>query len=191
MARLSYTGIMSLDGYVADAKGSFDWSMPDEEVHAFVNDLDRGIGTYLLGRRMYEVLEVWEHMDLTDEPDVIRDYADIWRAADKIVYSTTLESVASGRTTVERKFDPVAVRRLKAEAERDLSVGGPDLADSAIRMGLVDDYHLFMSPVVVGGGKRYLPADVHLELELMGERCFENGVIYLHYSDVRSASRGG
>lgn len=187
MGRLSYTGIMSLDGYVADPTGAFDWSMPDEEVHSFVNDLSRDIGTYLFGRRMYEVLVVWEHMDLTDQPEVIREYADIWRAADKIVYSTTLESVASGRTTVERQFDPATVRRLKAESDRDLSVGGPDLAESAIRMGLVDDYHLFISPIVVGGGKRYLPADVRLDLELVGERCFENGVIYLQYRDTRSA----
>jgi dihydrofolate reductase len=189
MARLSYTGIMSLDGYVADAEGSFDWSMPDEEVHAFVNDLARDVGTYLFGRRMYEVLEVWDHMDLTDQPDVIRDYANIWRAADKIVYSTTLDSVTSGRTTVERQFDPAAVRRLKAESDKELSVGGPDLADSAIRMGLVDDYHLFISPVVVGGGKRYLPADIRLQLELVAERCFENGVIYLQYRDARSPAR--
>jgi dihydrofolate reductase len=189
MARLSYTGIMSLDGYIADAKGSFDWSMPDEEVHAFVNELARGVGTYLLGRRMYEVLQVWDDMDLTDQPDVIRDYAEIWRAADKIVYSTTLESVDGGRTTVEGQFDPAAVRRLKAESDRDVSVGGPDLADSAIRMGLVDDYHMFISPIIVGGGKHYLPADIRLELELVAERCFENGVIYLQYRDARSPAR--
>lgn len=188
MARLRYTGVMSLDGYVADAEGSFDWSTPDEEVHAFINDLERDVGTYLYGRRMYEVLVAWERMELSDQPDVVRDFAEIWRAADKIVYSTTLDSVSSGRTTVERRFDPQVVRRLKAELPQDLSVGGADLADSAIRMGLVDDYQLFISPVVVGGGKRYLPADVRLDLELVAERCFENGVIYLQYRDARSAA---
>ena len=181
MAKLIYSAITSLDGYVADEDGAFDWSAPDEEVHAFVNDLERPVGTYLYGRRMYEVMAVWETMDTLDEPAVMRDYAEIWRAADKIVYSTTLESVASARTRLERDFDPEVVRQLKGDAGADMGVGGPDLAARTIRAGLVDECQLFVSPVVVGGGTRALPDGVRLGLELLDERRFGNGVVYLRY----------
>jgi dihydrofolate reductase len=182
MAKLIYVAIASLDGYIADAEGRFDWSMPSEEVHAFVNDLDRTAGTHLYGRRLYEVLVAWETMDTgPDQNPVIRDFAEIWRAADKVVYSRTLESVASARTRIEREFDPEAVRRMKAEAERDLAIGGAELAGHAIRAGLVDECHLLLSPIVVGGGQRALPDDVRWELELVDERRFANGVVHLHY----------
>jgi dihydrofolate reductase len=179
MGKLVYAAITSLDGYVADEDGKFDWSMPDEEVHAFVNDLEREVGTYLYGRRMYEVLVAWETME-PDDP-ITRDYAEVWRSADKVVYSRTLDSVASERTRIERDFDPEAVRRMKAASDRDISVGGPELAAQAIAAGLVDECHLFLSPVVVGGGKRALPAGVRWQLELLDERRFANGVVHLHY----------
>jgi dihydrofolate reductase len=181
MANLIYAAITSLDGYVADADGKFDWSEPDEEVHAVVNDLERPIGTYLLGRRMYEVLVAWETMDTTDEPSVIADYADIWRAADKIVYSRSLDTVSSAKTRLERSFDPDAVRQMKSSVERDISVGGPDLAAQAIRAGLVDEIQLFVSPVAVGGGTQALPDDVHLDLQLLDERRFGNGTVHVRY----------
>jgi dihydrofolate reductase len=178
-AVLTYAAITSLDGYVADAEGRWDWSMPDEEVHAVINDLERPIGTHLYGRRMYEVMVAWETMD-EPEPEM-RDYAALWRAADKIVYSTTLEAASSARTRIERSFDPDAVRRLKETAGHDLSVSGPTLAGAAIAAGLVDECHLFVSPVVVGGGKRSLPDGVRWDLELVGERRFTNGVVQLQY----------
>jgi dihydrofolate reductase len=178
---LIYSAIASLDGYVADQHGSFSWAAPDEEVHAFVNDLERPIGTYLYGRQMYEVLVAWETMDTADEPAVIKDYAEIWRASDKIVYSRTLEGPSSARTRVERVFDPDTVRTMKAKADRDLSVGGPGLAAQALAAGLVDECHLFLSPVVVGGGRASLPRNVRLDLELLDERRFGNGVVHLHY----------
>ena len=180
MAKLIYTTITSLDGYVADEDGNFDWAAPDEEVHAFVNDLERPVGTYLCGRRLYEVMVYWETAP-SDQPHVEQDFAEIWRAADKVVYSTSLETVSSARTRIERAFDPDAVRQMKASAGRDISVGGPDLAAQAIRAGLVDEYHLFVAPVVVGGGARCLPRDVRLELELLDERRFGSGVVHLHY----------
>jgi dihydrofolate reductase len=181
MARLLYTGITSLDGYVADTGGRFDWSMPDEEVHAFVNELERPLGTYLLGRRMYEVLAAWETMDTAGEPDVIREYADIWRGRDKVVYSSTLAEPVSARTRIEREFHPARIRSWKAEAERDISVGGPHLAAQALRAGLVDEVQLFVSPVAVGGGNRFLPDGLRVDLELLHERRFGNGVVYLRY----------
>jgi dihydrofolate reductase len=181
MAKLIYSAITSLDGYVADEDGNFDWAEPDEEVHTLVNDLERQVGTYLYGRRMYEVLVAWETVDLADQPPFIRDYAGIWRAADKIVYSTTLQAVSSAKTRIERDFDPEAVRQMKASAGRDLSVGGPHLAARAIEAGLVDEYHLFLAPVAVGGGTRALPDDVRVKLELLDERRFGNGVVHLHY----------
>ncbi len=183
MAKLIYSAIMSLDGYVADADGNFDWGAPDEEVHAFVNDLERPIGTYLYGRRMYEVLAAWESDDILagDPPPFIRDYAAIWRAADKIVYSTTLQTVSSAKTRIERTFDVDEIRRIKASAGSDLSVGGPDLAGQALGAGLVDECHLIVAPVVVGGGTQALPDDVRLELELLDERRFANGMVHLHY----------
>ena len=185
MAKLHYTAITSLDGYVADADGRFDWSEPDEEVHAFVNDLERPVGTYLLGRRMYDVLVAWETMDTTDEPPVMEDYAEIWRAADKIVYSRSLDAVTTAKTRLERSFDPDAIRAMKTSAERDLSVGGPDLAAQAFRAGLVDEIQLFLAPVVVGGGTRALPGEVRLDLELLEERRFGNGTVYVRYRSGR------
>jgi dihydrofolate reductase len=181
MAKLVYTVITSLDGYVNDEHGRFDWAMPSEEVHAFINDLERPNGTYLLGRRLYETMAVWETMPVADEPPVMRDYAEIWRAADKIVYSTTLRDVVSARTRIEPQFDVDVVRQMKASAEHDLSVGGPHLAAHALAGGLVDEVHLFLVPAVVGGGTRSLPDGVRLDLELLDERRFENGTVHLHY----------
>jgi dihydrofolate reductase len=182
MAKLIYPAIASLDGYVADEAGKFDWAEPEEEVHTFVNDLERPVGTHLYGRRLYEVLVAWETMDARpDQPPYILDFAKIWQAAEKIVYSRTLETVSSARTRIEREFDPEAVRKLKATAERDLLVGGPELAAEAIRAGLVDEYHLFLAPVVVGGGKRALPDGVRIDLELLDERWFASGFVYLRY----------
>jgi dihydrofolate reductase len=182
MARLIYTALCSLDGFVADADGNFGWAKPDEEVHAFVNDLERPFGTHLYGRRLYEVLVAWETMDQRpDQPQVILDFARIWQAADKIVYSRTLEKVSSARTRIEREFDPDAVRELKTTAERDLLIGGPELAGEAIRAGLVDEYQLFLAPAIVGRGKRVLSDDVRLDLELLDERRFASGFVYLSY----------
>jgi dihydrofolate reductase len=182
MAKLIYLAITSLDGYVADEDGNFDWAAPNEEVHSFVNDLERPVGTHLYGRRMYEVLVAWETPEtFADQSPVIQDFAEIWQAADKIVYSKTLGAVSSGRTRLERDFDPEAIRHMKASAGRDITVGGPDLAAQAIKAGLVDEYHLFLAPIVVGGGKQSLPDNVRLKLELLEERRFGDGVVYLHY----------
>ena len=182
MAKLIYSAITSLDGYVADENGNFDWAAPDEEVHRFVNDLERPIGTYLYGRRIYETMVYWETAHtLPDQPPFIQDFAGIWQAADKIVYSKTLDTPSSARTRIERDFDPDAVRRMKASAERDISIGGADLAAQAIKGGLVDEYHLFLTPIIVGGGHQSLPDNVRLELELLDERRFGNGVVHLHY----------
>jgi dihydrofolate reductase len=182
MAKLIYSAITSLDGYVADEDGNFDWAAPDEEVHGFVNELERQVGTYLYGRRIYETMVYWETAHtLPDQPPVVEDFAQIWQAADKIVYSRTLETVSSARTRIERDFDPEAVGQLKASAGRDLSVGGPDLAAQAIKAGLVDEYHLFLTPIVVGGGKPSLPDQVRVKLELLDERRFGSGVVHLHY----------
>ena len=182
MAKLIYSAITSLDGYVADEDGKFDWSAPDEEVHAFVNDLERSVGTYLYGRRMYEVMVAWENPEAFADQPVLRDYAEIWRDADKIVYSKTLEAVSSSKTRIERDFDADAIGEMKVRAVRDLSVGGPTLAAQAIEAGLVDEIHLFLAPIVVGGGKQSLPDGVRLELEPRSERRFGNGVVHLHYS---------
>jgi dihydrofolate reductase len=181
MAKLIYSAITSLDGYVADEDGNFDWAAPDEEVHRFINDLERPVGTYLYGRRMYDVMAYWERANTADQPSVVRDFAQIWQAADKIVYSTTLETASSNRTRIEREFDAEAVRQMKAAAGRDLTVGGPDLAAQAIKAGLVDEYHLFVAPIVVGGGKQSLPNNVRLKLELLDERRFGSGMVHLHY----------
>jgi dihydrofolate reductase len=178
-AVLIYTAATSLDGYVVDADGSFDWAAPDEQVHAFVNDLESPAGTYLYGRRLYEVMTYWESAD--SGPAVERDYARIWRDADKIVYSRTLETVSSARTRIERDFDPAAVRKLKASAEADLSIGGATLAGAALAAGLVDEVRLLISPVIVGGGTRALPDGVRLALDLLEERRFDNGTVYLRY----------
>ena len=182
MAKLIYAAITSLDGYVADADGAFGWGEPDEEVFTVINDLERPVGTYLYGRRMYEVMVSWETWPITaDQPSVERDFAALWQAADKIVYSTTLKSVSSARTRIERAFDPEAIRQWKATAVCDIEVSGPDLAAQALKAGLVDECHLFITPIVVGGGKQALPRDVRLKLELLDERRFCNGVMHLHY----------
>jgi dihydrofolate reductase len=181
MAKLIYTAITSLDGYVADEAGNFDWAAPSEEVHAAVNDLERMIGTYLYGRRMYEVMLAWETMDLAGQSAAIRDYAQIWQSADKIVYSRTLEATSSARTRIERAFDPDAVRSMKSKADRDISVGGPHLAATAIKAGLIDEYHLFLNPIVVGGGTQALPDHIRVALELVDERQFGGGVVHVHY----------
>jgi dihydrofolate reductase len=182
MAKLIYTTITSLDGYVADMDGRFDWSVPDEEVHAFVNDLERPIGTYLYGRRLYDVMRVWETFGTgEDQPEVIRDFAQIWRQAEKVVYSTTLTSSSTARTRIEQQFDVEVVRRWKTQAQQDLSVGGPGLAEHALKAGLVDELRQFVTPVIVGGGTAYLPHGIHLDLELLDEHRFDNGVVHLHY----------
>ncbi len=179
MAKVIYVAIASLDGYVADADGNFDWAAPDEEVHVFVNDLVRPVGTHLYGRRMYEVLVAWETM--TDERPFIRDFAEIWRGAEKVVYSRTLREPSSARTRIERAFDPETIRRMKATAPRDISVGGPDLAAQAIAAGLVDEYHLIAAAAVVGGGTRFLADGLRMDLELADTRRFANGMVHLHY----------
>ena len=183
MARLIYSVIASLDGYVADEQGNFDWAAPDEEVHRFANDLERPIGTHLYGRRMYETMVFWESpAAVGEQPPVVLEFAEIWQAADKVVYSRTLETVRSAKTRIEREFDPESVRQMKAAATMDITVGGPALAAQAIEAGLVDEYQLFLVPVVVGGGKRSLPDDnVRANLELLDERRFGNGTVYLHY----------
>ena len=182
MAKLIFSAIASLDGYIEDEGGKFDWAEPDEEVHAFVNDLERPVGTYLYGRRMYETMVAWETVNLADQPPpFIGEFAEIWRAADKIVFSKTLKAVSSARTRIEHDFDPEAVRQMKATAERDITVGGPDLAARAFKAGLVEECHLFVAPIVVGGGKQSLPDNVRLQLELLGERRFGNGMVHLRY----------
>jgi dihydrofolate reductase len=192
MGKLIYAAIASLDGYTADATGKFDWAAPDEEVHAFVNELERPVGTYLYGRRMYEVMAVWETMQTIDQPQIVRDFALIWQAADKVVYSTTLEEVSSARTEIRRAFDPEAVRELKRRGALDVTVAGPELAAQAIAAGLVDEVHLFVTPIVVGGGTRALPDGLRVELELLDEHRFAGGVVYLRYATLsrpQAASR--
>lgn len=183
MSKLIYAANISLDGFLEDEKGSFDWSVPDEAVHTFWNEHERQIGTSLYGRRMYDTMRVWESDDwLTDEPPVVREYAGIWRAADKIVYSSTLSKVSTARTTIERTFDPQAVRRLKEASSADLSIGGAAIAAEAFRHGLVDECVLLLYPVLVGGGKPALPRGIRLDLDLIDHRGFANGVIYLHHA---------
>jgi dihydrofolate reductase len=182
MAKLIYSAITSLDGYIEDELGRFQWAEPDEEVHAFVNDLVRPAGTYLYGRRMYETMVGWEtHPTLAERSSASADFAGIWQAADKVVYSTTLESASTARTRIERAFDPEATRRMKASAARDVMVGGANLAAHAFRAGLVDECQLFLAPSVVGGGKRALPDGLRLDLELLDERRFGSGMVHLRY----------
>jgi dihydrofolate reductase len=182
MARLIYSVLESLDGYVADESGNFDWAAPDDEVHTFVNDLERNVGTYLYGRRMYETMVYWETaLTQAGQPELIQDFARIWQAADKVVYSTTLDSVPSARTRIERDFDPVAIRRMKVEATRDIAVGGPHLAAQAFRAGLIDELHLLVAPIVIGGGNKSLPEGVRVTLELIDQGRFRSGVVHLRY----------
>ena len=182
MARLLYMAITSLDGYVADEAGTYDWAMPDDEVFGFINDFERPLGTYLYGRRLYQEMTGWETRD--DDPGLsplVLDFARIWQAADKVVYSRSLENVSTARTRLEREFDPGSVREMKARSERDITVGGAELAAQAIGTGLVDEIQLIISPVMVGGGKKALPSAVRLRLDLLDEYRFGNGVVHLRY----------
>jgi len=189
MGRLIYSMMQSLDGYVADAAGRFDWAEPDETVHRFANELQRTVGTNLLGRRMYEVMSAWETLGTQgDEPAYIEEFGELWRASDKVVYSTTLGSVSAARTRVERSFEPDAVRQMKRELADDISIAGPTLAAQAIAAGLVDAYQLFVVPVVVGGGTRCLPDGIRLDLQLVDQRRFDNGTVYVSY---RPSADGG
>jgi len=191
MAKLTYTAITSLDGYIEDERGGFDWAVPDPEVHAFVNDLERAVGTYLYGWRMYETMAVWQTIGLqpagappaeaAPPPEEV-DFAEVWRAADKVVYSRTLDATSTPRTRLEREFDPETVRRMKDAADRDLSVSGPGLAQHAFAAGLVDEVHLFVFPVVVGGGKPGLPRGVRMDLELLEERRLGNGIVHMRHA---------
>jgi dihydrofolate reductase len=182
MAKLTYTAIASLDGYTADVDGRFDFAMPDEALHAHVNALSRGIGTAIYGRRMYEVLAVWETMPTgPDEPEVINEYAELWRGMDKVVVSTTLTEASTARTRIASRFDADEVRRIVADADRNVDIGGPTLAAEAFRAGLVDEVHLYLHPVLVGGGLRALPDGVRLDLELVSEHRFDSGAVYLHH----------
>jgi len=188
VAKLVYSALASLDGYVEDSTGNFEWAAPDEQVHAFVNDLERPIGTYLYGRRMYETMAAWETVGADGgQRAASRDFAELWRAAEKIVYSRTLQAPSSARTRIEREFDPAAIRALKQSSARDITVGGAQLAGEAMAAGLVDECHLFLGPVIVGGGKRALPDDVRVQLELLDSRRFDSGVVHLHYR-VRSVA---
>ena len=188
MGRLIYAANVSLDGFLEDESGAFDWSVPDEQVHAFWNEHERQIGTSLYGRRMYETMRVWESDDwMTDAPPVVREYAEIWRDTDKIVYSTSLTDVSTSRTTIERQFEPEAVRRLKETSVADLSIGGAGIAAEAFRHGLVDECVLLMSPVLVGGGKPALPRGLRVDLELLDHRRFDNGVVHLRHAVRHSA----
>jgi dihydrofolate reductase len=181
MAELVYFTPTSLDGYIAD-DGNFEWSAPDEEVLGFINDLMRPIGMYLYGRKTYETMAIWETPDvIPGRTPAMLDFARIWQAADKIVYSKSLETVSTQKTRLEREFDPQAVRDLKAQPPYDVSVGGPALAAHAIRTGLVDEYHLLVVPITLGGGKRVLPSNVCVKLDLLDERRFANGMVYLRY----------
>ena len=182
MANLIYSAIASLDGFIEDASGSFDWAAPDEEVHRFINDLERPAGTYLFGRRMYETMMVWEtEPSLAADSQILRDYAEIWQAADKIVYSRTLEAPSTSKTRIERVFDPEEIRKLKAAAGHDILIGGPGLATHAFRAGLIDECHVFLVPVSVGCGKKFLPDNIRLEMELLEDRRFGNGMVFLRY----------
>ncbi len=182
MGNLIYSAITSLDGFTEDEDGIFDWAAPDEEVHAFVNDLERPIGTYLYGRRMYETMVFWETAATGDnQSSIFRDYAEIWRGAEKIVFSRTVGEASSARTRIEDTFDTDMIRQAKSSAKSDLSIGGPELAAHAFRANLIDECHLFLNPIVVGGGKRALPSKVRSRLALLDEKRFRNGVVHLHY----------
>lgn len=186
MPKLRYSFLVSLDGYIEDEQGNFDWAAPGEDVHALVNEVERDVGTFLFGRRMYETMTAWESPEMrTDENAVVRDFAELWHAADKVVYSTTLPDVTTARTRLERTFDPAAVARLKAESPRDVAISGPALAAQAFAVDLVDVVSLFVFPVLVGGGKPVFPPGVHLPLELTDERRFADGTVYVSYAVVR------
>jgi dihydrofolate reductase len=182
MARLIYSVIASLDGYIEDEQGKFEWAEPDQEVHAFVNEVERPVGTYLYGRRMYETMVYWETVPTGPEQNApSQDYTQIWRAADKVVYSRTLQAPHSARTRIERDFEPAAISALKESSARDITVGGAGLAAAAMAAGLVDECHLYLVPVLVGGGKRALPDGVRSQLGLLDEHRFRSGFVYLRY----------
>jgi dihydrofolate reductase len=182
MAKLIYVVNMSLDGYIEDARGGFDWTEPTDEYFTFITDLVRPVGTFLYGRRLYETMAVWEtDPTLAAESELRADFANVWQAADKIVYSTTLGGVATANTRLERGFDPDVVRDMKTSAASDLTVGGATLAAHAFDAGLVDECHLFVCPVLVGGGKPAFASDARVQLELREEHRFGNGVVYLRY----------
>ncbi len=182
MGKLIYGFNTSLDGYIEDSAGTLDWSVPDEELHRFWNVFESSIGTHLYGRKLYETMRYWEtaHED-PDQPPVALEYARIWQAIDNVVYSTTLDAPSTGRTRLERTFDAASVARMKAESAADISIGGAELAAHAIRAGLVDEYHTVVVPVILGGGKRWLPDDVRIDLELIEERRFPSGAVYVAY----------
>ena len=182
MAHLIYSAISSLDGYIEDRDGNFDWAMPDEEVHTFINNLERTAGTYLYGRRMYETMMVWEtDPDLAADSPLTQDFAQIWQAATKIVYSRALAAAPTRNTQIERNFHPEAIKQLKNTVQNDILIGGPELAAHAFQFGLIDECHLFLTPIIVGGGKPSLPDNVRLELELLEDRRFGNGTVFLPY----------
>jgi dihydrofolate reductase len=194
MGKLIYIANMSLDGYVADKTGNFDWTAPDEEEFSFIKELLRPAGTYLYGRRMYEVMAVWQTMETRDRPSVFagwddrtwQDFANIWRAADKVVYSKTLKVASTPKTRIERRFEAEAVQRMKETAARDLTVGGSTLAAHAFNAGLVDVCHLFVAPIIVGDGNSAFPIGIRFKLALQDERRFRNGIVYLHYRSTTS-----
>jgi dihydrofolate reductase len=186
MAKLIFSAITSLDGYIEDEHGDFQWAAPDEEVHQFVNDLERPLGTYLYGRRMYETMRYWETAHtLAGQRDASSEYTQIWQSAEKVVYSTTLPEVSTAKTRLERAFDPNAIAQMKATSERDIGIGGPGLAAHAFAVGLVDECQLFLTPVVVGGGKAALPDHERFDVELLDEKHFGSGVVYLRYHVLR------
>jgi dihydrofolate reductase len=182
MANLIYIANMSLDGYTEDKDGKFDWTEPSEELFKFITNLVRATRTHLYGRRMYETMMVWEtDPNLAAESPLMRDFAEIWQAANKIVYSRTLETISTRKTQLEQRFDPEAIRQLKAAGGHDMLIGGPELAAHAFRAGLIDECHLFLIPILLGGGKSALPDNMRLELELLAERRFRNGTVFLRY----------
>lgn len=186
MAKLIYPINLSLDGYMEDERGNLEWSISDDELFEFWTDFQRPIGTYLYGRQMYESMVYWETANAKkdDQPEELREFAQIWRVADKIVYSNTLQSVSSAKTKLEREFDPDVVRKLKQSSAADITIGGPKIAGQAMNAGLIDECHLLVNPIVLGGGKRALPDNLRMRLELLGERRFQSGVVHLHYSVI-------
>ncbi|WP_379127250.1 dihydrofolate reductase family protein [Paenibacillus sp. sgz500958] len=182
MSKLIYATNVSLDGYTEDEQGNLGWGISDDETYAFWSDFQRTIGTYLYGRRMYEMMVYWETANAGgDQPEVKQEFAQIWRAAEKIVYSRTLQAVSSAKTKIEREFDSDAIRRLKESSGADITIGGPELAGQAMSAGLIDECHLLVNPIILGGGKRAFPDNLSMRLELLGERRFRSGVVHLHY----------
>lgn len=191
MGKLIYLITTSLDGFVADTEGNFDWAMPSEEVHAFVNDIVRNVGTSLLGRKMYEIMKVWDIIptqgtnEAMDGPsEAMNDFAGIWQAGKKIVYSGSLSELTIANATIERVFDPETIQKLVSGSDTDFDIGGPHLAAEAIRAGIVDEYHQFIVPVMIGSGNHWLPKDVRNKLKLVDVRKFENGFVHLQYHKV-------